>query len=230
MKFLSLLLSRMRYAWRILWGGYLLAVTACAVLLFAGCLVLPKLVPDPSFYLVKLVIIFTFPLLTIALCAALFADDFSEGTFAHHLSYPYSHLLVFTERIVVVTLLLISYLTAFLWVLDRFVFALDRPHLLYLIKHSFSVNLFVGSLVALCSLLGRNMAVGLGAGATVWLVEYLMAGISLNRYYLFQAVWRASRFADPSANALALVVASGLLLLGCLLTLGKGRGWLVRRQ
>lgn len=229
MKPLLLLVSRLKFAWRILWGGYLLAVAACAVLIAAGCLVLPKLLPSPGFYVVKLVIIFISPLLTIALCAALFADDFSEGTFSHHLSYPYSHLLVFTERITVVALLLVGYQAVLLWVISHFVFPLQAPQLLYLIKHSLSVNLFVGSLTALGSLLGRNMAVGLGAGATVWLLEYFMSTLSLHRYYLFQAVWPASRFADPSANALALVAASGLLFLGCLLTLGRGRGWLVRR-
>lgn len=230
MKFLPLLLSRMRYAWRILCGDYLLAIAIFAALIATGCLNLPKLVPSLGFYEVKIMVIFVLPLLTIALSASLFAEDFSEGTFAHHLSYPHSHLLVFAERIAVAALLLVIYETTLLWAIDRWVFPLSPSQLAYLIKHSLSVHLFIGTLTALGSLLGRNMAVGLGAGATVWLVEYLMAGISLNRYYLFQSVWRASRFANPSANAIALVVASGPLLLGCLLILGKGRGWLVRRQ
>lgn len=229
MKVILIPLSRIKYAWRILWGGYLFAIAFIAVLLAVGCLLLPKLLFAPGFYHVKVVFIAILPLLTIALSAALFADDFSEGTFAHHYSYPYSQLLVFAERGVVVVLLLAIYETMLLWAMDRWVIALSTAELAYIIKHSFSVNLFIGSLTALSSLIGRNMAVGLGVGAGTWLLEYSMSGTSLHRYYLFQAVWPVSRFADPSHNAIALFVAAGILLLGCLLLLKKGRGWLVRR-
>jgi ABC-type transport system involved in multi-copper enzyme maturation permease subunit len=230
MKVALILLSRAKYAWRILWGGYLLAIAVIAALIVTGCLMLPKLMPSPGFYHVKVVFIFILPLLAIAFSAALFADDFSEGTFAHHFSYPYSQLLVFVERLSVAALLLVIYEAALLWATDRWVIALSTAQLTYIIKHSLSVNMFLGGLAALSSLLGRNMAVGLGVGTTVWLLEYFMSSMPLNRYYLFQAVWPVSRFADKMHNAMALFVAAGILLFCCLLLLGKGRGWLVRRQ
>lgn len=208
----------------------MLAIAIIAALIAASCLMLPVLLPSPGFYQVKIVYIFILPLLTIALSAALFADDFSEGTFAHQFSYPYSQLLVFAERGAVAVLLLVIYEAALLWTIDRWAIPLSSAQLAYIIKHSLSVNMFVGGLAALSSLLGRNMAVGLGVGATVWLLEYFMSSMPLNRYYLFQAVWPVSRFADKSHNAIALFVAAGILLFCCLLLLGKGRGWLVRRQ
>lgn len=230
MKGAFILFTRAKFVLRILWGGYLVAIAVIAALIAAGCLMLPKLMPSPGFYHVKVAYIFILPLLAIALSTALFADDFSEGTFAHHFSYPYSQLLVFAERGAVAALLLVIYEAALLWAIDRWVIALSTAQLAYIIKHSLSVNMFLGGLAALCSLLGRNMAVGLGVGATVWLLEYFMSTMPLNRYYLFQAVWPVSRFADKSHNAIALFVASGILLFCCLLLLGKGRGWLVRRQ
>jgi ABC-type transport system involved in multi-copper enzyme maturation permease subunit len=229
MKIALILLSRGKYAWRILWGGYLLAIAAFAMLIAAVSLMALKQMPFLGFFGVKIAIISVLPLLSIALSAALFAEDFSEGTFAHHLSYPYSQLLVFIERITVVALLIVVYEAALLWAIDRWVFALSSPQLAYLIKHSLSVHLFVGALAALGSLLGRNMAVGLGAGAAVWLLEYLMSGVLHNRYSLFQAVWRVNQFADPAHNAIALFGAAATLLCCCLLLLGKGRGWLVRK-
>lgn len=230
MKIALILLSRAKYAWRLLRGGYLLAIAVIATLIAVGCLMLPKLLSSPGFYHVKVVYIFILPLLSIALSAILFADDFSEGTFAHHFSYPYSQLLVFAERVTVAALLLVIYEAALLWAIDRWAIALSTAQLTYIIKHSLSVNLFVGGLAALGSLLGRNMAVGLGVGGAVWLLEYYMASMPLNRYYLFQAVWPVSRFADHSHNATALYVAAGIMLFCCLLLLKKGRGWLVRRQ
>lgn len=230
MKVALILLSRAKYAWRILWGGYLLAIAVIAVLIAACCLMLPELMPSPGFYQVKIAYIFILPLLTIALSAALFADDFSEGTFAHHFSYPYSQLLVFAERLTVAALLLVIYEAVLLWAIDRWAIALSTAQLVYIIKHSLSVNMFLGGLTALCSLLGRNMAVGLGVGATVWLLEYFMSSMPLNRYYLFQAVWPVSRFADQSHNANALFVAAVIMFFCCLLLLGKGRSWLVHRQ
>lgn len=226
MKVALILLSRAKYAWRILWGGYLLAIAVIAGLIAAGCFILPS----PGFYQVKVTFIFILPLLTIALSAALFADDFNEGTFAHHFSYPYSQVLVFAERVTVAALLLVIYEAVLLWAIDRWVIALSTAQLAYIIKHSLSVNMFIGSLAALGSLLGRNMAVGLGVGATVWLLEYFMSSRPLNRYYLFQAVWPVSRFSDESYNTIALFVAAGILLVCCLFLLKKGRGWLVSRQ
>ncbi|MBE9916894.1 hypothetical protein G8C92_23020 [Paenibacillus donghaensis] len=230
MKVAFILLSRAKYAWRILWGGYLIVIAIIAALIAAGCLMLPELLQSSGFYQIKIAYIFILPLLTIALSAALFADDFSEGTFAHHISYPYSQLLVFAERVIVAALLLVIYEAALLWAIDQWTIPLSAAQLAYIIKHSLSVNMFLGSLAALGSLLGRNMAVGLGVGATVWLLEYFMSSMPLNRYYLFQAVWPVSRFADKSHNAIALFMAAGILLFCCLLLLGKGRGWLVRRQ
>ncbi|MFF2019701.1 hypothetical protein [Paenibacillus sp. NPDC058177] len=230
MKVALILLSRAKYAWRILCGGYLIAIAVIAALIAAGCLILPMVLRAPGFYQVKVAFIFVLPLLAIALSAGVFADDFSEGTFAHHFSYPYSELLVFAERITVAALLLVIYEAALLWAIDRWVIALSTAQLAYIIKHSLSVNMFVSGLAALGSLLGRNMAVGLGVGATVWLLEYFMSSMPLNRYYLFQAVWPVSRFADQSHNAIALFVSAGILLFCCLLLLGRGRGWLVRRQ
>ncbi|MEK4290384.1 MULTISPECIES: hypothetical protein [unclassified Paenibacillus] len=230
MKVALILLSRTKYAWRILWGGYLLAIAIIAALIAAGCLMLPMMMPSPGFYHVKVAFIFVLPLLAIALSAALFADDFSEGTFAHHFSYPYSQLLVCAERGAVAALLLVIYEATLLWAIDRWAIVLSTAQLAYIIKHSLSVNMFLGGLAALGSLLGRNMAVGLGVGATVWLLEYFMSSMPLNRYYLFQAVWPVSRFTDKSHNAIALFAAAGILLFCCMLLLGKGRGWLVCRQ
>lgn len=230
MKVAFILLSRAKYAWRILWGSYLLGIAVIAALIAVGCLMLPEVFPSSGFYQVKMAYIFILPLLTIAISAALFADDFSEGTFAHHFSYPYSQLLVFAERVTVAALLLVIYEAVMLWAIDRWAIALSTAQLAYIIKHSLSVNMFLGTLTALCSLLGRNFAVGLGVGATVWLLEYFMSSMPLNRYYLFQAVWPVSRFADQSHNSNALFVAAGILLFCCLLILWKGRDWLVRRQ
>ncbi len=188
MKVAFILLSRAKYAWRILWGSYLLAIAVIAALIAAGCLMLPEVFPSSGFYQVKIAFIFILPLLTIAISAALFADDFSEGTFAHHFSYPFSQLLVFAERGTVAALLLVIYEAALLWAIDRWAIALSTTQLAYIIKHSLSVNMFLGGLAALSSLLGRNMAVGLGVGGAVWLLEYFMSSMPLNRYYLFQSV------------------------------------------
>lgn len=230
MKVSFILLSRAKYAWRILWGGYLLAIAIIAALIAAGCLMLPVVMPSSGFYQVKVAFIFILPLLTIALSAALFADDFTEGTFFHHFSYPYSQLLVFAERVTIAMLLLVIYEAALLWAIDRWAIALNTAQLVYIIKHSTSVNMFLSGVATLSSLLGRNMAVGLGVGVTVWLMEYLLSSMPLNRYYLFQAVWPVSRFADQSHKAIALFVAAGILFFCCLLLLGKGREWLVRKQ
>ncbi|WNS46082.1 hypothetical protein [Paenibacillus sp. MMS20-IR301] len=230
MKAVHFPLSRVKYAWRIIWSGYFIVIAVIAVLIAAGCLMLPKLLPGSGFYQVKVVCIVILPLLSIALSAAVFADDFSEGTFAHHFSYPYSQLLVFTERFLTVMLLLAVYEAALLWAMDRWVTALSTAELAYIIKHSLSVHLCAGGLAALSSLLARNMAAGLGAAGTVWLLEYSMSRTPLNRYYLFQAVWPVSRSANISHNAIALFATAGILFIGCLCVLSKGRGWLVHRQ
>lgn len=230
MKLFLLLLSRFKYAWRILRDAYLLAIALMAGLIAAGCLLLPYLFPVVGIDLLKIIFILILPLLAIGLCAALFANDFAEGTFHHHISYPYSQQLVFMERLAVCAFLLMIYIAVLLWTVNRWVFPLAPEDFTGLIKHSYSVSLFLGALAALGSLLGRHIAVGLGMGITVWLLEYAMSSLPLNRYYLFQAIWPMSRVADESRTAVALVTVGVILLCGCLLLLGKGRGWLVRRQ
>jgi len=230
MKVMLNLLSRAKYAWRILWGSYLITIAVIAALIAVGCLLLPELLQKPGFYHVKIAYIFILPLLAIGLGAALFADDFSEGIFAHHYSYPYAQRFVFAERAIVSVLLLVVYEGMLLWAINHWAVALSSAQLLYIIKHSLSVSMFLGSLAALGSLLGRNIAVGLGTAIAIWLLEYFMSSMSLNRYYLFQAVWPVSRISSVSHHATALAGAALMLMICCVLLLEKGRSWLVRRQ
>ncbi len=221
--------TRLWYALRMLSGGYLLAICCFAAAIAAYCLLLPELQPSAGSYPIRVAFIFCMPLLTIAVCAALFADDFRERTLACHLSYRRSQVLVFVERLFVALGLLALYTIILLLAVNRFSIALNEVEMLYIARHSLSVHLFAAAVGSLGSLLGRNINVGLGAGAALWIIEFFMSSTPQHRYYLFQAIWFANPKLDPEQNAVGIVALAIVLLGGSLLMLWKGRGWLMRR-
>jgi len=220
---------RLWYALRMLSGGYLLAACCFAAAIAAYCLLLPELQPSAGSYQIRIAFIFFMPLLTIAVCAALFADDFRERTLACHFSYRRSQMLVFVERLFVALVLLAFYTIVLLLAVNRFSIALGGAEMSYIARHSLSVHLFAAAAGSLGSLLGRNMAVGLGGGAALWIMEFFMASTPQHRYYLFQAIWQVNPGLDPDQNAVGVAALAIVLLGGSLLMLWKGRGWLVRR-
>lgn len=226
---LSLFFYRLKWAFRLLMDSYMLAVAGLAVIAAAICLNLPDFQTGADARTVMIAYVFFMPLLTIAVFAALFAQDLNSGILAHHYSYPRPQWLVFGERALMGALLMAAYQGGLLWAVHQWTIPLSQQELGEIIWHSSAVNVFGAGLAALGSLLGRNMAIGLALGGCLWLVEFCFANIAVHRYYLFQAIWPMSNIADADEHSLIIALAGAALLAGSMLALAKGNRWLVRK-
>jgi len=217
----ALFLLRMHYHLKVMRGGYLAGAAAVPALsavlaMRAGSFGLAVPAPD----LQKAVMVLAMPLFAALVFPLFAAEELEERVMRLLYACPIPAAVIMLEKIAVCLMLLAAGIG-----LSAAVANGDGwwP----LMRAALPASLFIGSVSAAASLIGRHMLVGLGTGVGYWIVELITRGRWTGPLHLFHPIWPKEGM-DGGANALALSSAAGTLFCFTIMMVVWGKRWLAR--
>lgn len=186
---LSSLCSRLYYALRLMFSAYFIGAT---VLMLIFALVTVNLeqwnFARASFDPIVLMFTAVMPIVSILLTANMFAEEWEERAFPLIWTYPVPKWLLLLERTLVLAGILVLYHFLVLAAVHYGFMELTSEQMWEIVKLAAPTHLFLCGLTLFVSLLGRNLLIGMAAGAGYWLVEMITRGLQTKHLFLFQSV------------------------------------------
>jgi len=229
----SLVLKRMGYHLKVMWGGYwigAIAVLAISAVLAGHAGAFGLAMPERGAQTAVIAISMT--VFASLVFSAVAAEELEERVMRLLYACPFPALYIFLEKFAMCLLLLLAgiSLCASAAVMPLPSAADSQEAGIWdawwpLARAAVPSSLFVGAVSAAASLIGRNVLAGLGAGIGYLILELFMRGKWTGPFYLFQSVWPNER-TDNDINALLLCSAAAFLFCLAAVLFAKGKQWL----